>query len=76
MTLTFTEPLEPEFCKVEVHDAGGHALDVGALEHPKPQQLRVTLPPLSAGDYTVHWAGTSIDTHQTEGSFDFTVEAP
>jgi len=76
VTLTFTEAVESAFCKVEVHDGDGHALDVGALEHPKPKQLRVTLPPLSAGNYTVHWAVTSIDTHQTEGSFDFTIEAP
>ena len=74
--LTFTEPVEPEFCKVEVRDADGKVLETGALEHPEPEQLRMTLPSLPEGDYRVHWAVTSVDTHQTEGSFDFTVRAP
>jgi methionine-rich copper-binding protein CopC len=59
-----------------VLDAHGQAIATGVLEHPKPDELRLPLPPLSAGDYTVHWAVTSVDTHQTEGRFEFTVSAP
>ena len=76
LTLRFTEPVELNFCRVELRDAKGQGMEIGALEQPKPEELRVTLPPLSVGDYTVHWAVTSVDTHQTEGNFDFTVAAP
>jgi copper resistance protein C len=30
--------------------------------------------PLSAGVYTVHWAAVSVDTHHTQGTFEFTVK--
>jgi methionine-rich copper-binding protein CopC len=76
MSLTFTEPVESGFCRVEVRDAHGQKVSAGALEHPQPETLRLPLPPLPRGDYTVQWAVTSVDTHQTKGSFDFTVSAP
>jgi methionine-rich copper-binding protein CopC len=76
VTATFTEPIEASFSRLEVFDANGQRIDSAAVEHPKPQELRVALPPVPPGDYTVHWAVTSVDTHQTEGRFDFTVVAP
>lgn len=76
VTLTFTEPIEPNFCQLEVSNAQDQRIDTGAIEHPNANQLRVLLPPLPAGDYTVHWAVTSVDTHQTQGRFGFTVAAP
>jgi methionine-rich copper-binding protein CopC len=30
--------------------------------------------PLSAGAYTVHWQAVSVDTHHTQGTFEFTVK--
>jgi copper resistance protein C len=30
--------------------------------------------PLSAGEYKVHWQAVSVDTHHTQGSFQFTVK--
>jgi methionine-rich copper-binding protein CopC len=30
--------------------------------------------PLSAGEYKVHWQAVSVDTHHTQGSFEFTVK--
>jgi methionine-rich copper-binding protein CopC len=74
--LTFTEPVEKDFSRVEVLDAHERPVAAGQLEHPDPRELRVTLPALPPGDYTVHWAVTSVDTHQTEGRFDFSVTAP
>ncbi len=76
VSLTFTEPVEASFCRIDVHDAHGQAFSAGVLEHPKPEELRLPLPVLSAGRYTVHWTVTSVDTHQTEGRFEFTVSAP
>jgi methionine-rich copper-binding protein CopC len=76
VTLTFTEPIEPDFSRVEIFDANDHRVETALTEHPKADQLRVPLPVLAPGEYTVHWAVTSIDTHQTEGRFAFTFAAP
>ena len=76
VTLTFTEAIEADFSRIEVFDARDHRVDSGAIEHPNAEQLRVPLPPLPPGEYTVHWAVTSVDTHQTEGRFGFTLAAP
>jgi methionine-rich copper-binding protein CopC len=35
--------------------------------------LSVQLPKLVPGTYTVSWHVTSVDTHKTEGNFQFTV---
>jgi methionine-rich copper-binding protein CopC len=74
--LSFTEPIEPSFSRIEVRDAGGRRLNGGTMEHPAPDRLGVALPPLPPGTYHVHWAVTSVDTHQTEGNFQFTVSKP
>ena len=76
VTLEFTEAVEPDFSRIEVRDAHDQPVAVGALEHPHPEELQVSLPPLPSGDYTVHWVVTSVDTHQTEGRFEFTVSGP
>jgi copper resistance protein C len=73
VTLSFTEPIEPSFSRIDISDVQGRRIDAGKVEHPAPDRLSVTLPPLSAGTYTVHWAVTSVDTHQTEGKFEFSV---
>jgi methionine-rich copper-binding protein CopC len=73
LTLTFTEPVEAKFSRITVTGADDRAVDAGSLEHPAAEVLRVAVPALAPGDYTVHWAVTSIDTHQTEGKYDFTV---
>jgi methionine-rich copper-binding protein CopC len=74
--LTFTEPVEAAFSRIEVRNAQEQRIDAGAVERPTPTELRLALPPLPAGMYTVHWSVTSVDTHQTEGSFQFTVAHP
>jgi len=76
VSLTFTEPVEATFCRVDVQDAHSQRISAGALEHPQPEELRLPLPSLTPGDYTVHWVVISVDTHRTEGRFEFTVSAP
>jgi len=76
VTLAFTEPIEPDFCRVEILDAHDHRVDSGPIEHPTATELRVALPALPPSEYTVHWTVTSVDTHQTEGRFTFTFAAP
>jgi methionine-rich copper-binding protein CopC len=74
LTLHFTEPVEPLFCTIELLGPAGTAVGV-----PVPrvtdggQALFVTLPKLPAGTYTVVWHVTSVDTHKTEGRYQFTI---
>jgi methionine-rich copper-binding protein CopC len=37
--------------------------------------MRVSVKPLSAGIYKVNWRAVSTDTHKTEGSFAFSLDA-
>ena len=76
LQLRFTEPIEPAFWRLEVMDPAGKRVDTSAPEHPAPDALRVLLPPLTPGEYTVRWAVVSVDTHPTEGSFTFSVKKP
>jgi copper resistance protein C len=73
--LWFTERLEAAFSTVTVTNAAGQAVDTGdgRVDPAAPKQLRVSLPPLPAGTYTVLWRVLSVDTHVTEGTFHFTV---
>jgi hypothetical protein len=74
LQLSFTEKVEPVFCRVTVQAADGKTVTTGPLHGADAdQQLVVTLPVLPPGTYTVTWHATSVDTHKTEGSFHFTV---
>ena len=74
LALRFSEGVEPLFCTVELLNHAGAAIGV-----PAPRLvgdgdvLIVTLPELPPGVYTVVWHVTSVDTHKTEGRFQFTV---
>ncbi len=76
LTLEFTEPIEPAFSRVEIVGPDGAPIKVGSVEHPAPAVLRVPLPPLPPGEYTVQWAVVSVDTHSTAGRFTFSVKYP
>jgi methionine-rich copper-binding protein CopC len=76
VTLFFTEPVEEAFSRIEVRDEHGATVPTGALQHPAPDRLTVSLPSLRPGTYTVHWAVVSVDTHPTEGSFEVSVKEP
>ncbi|HEY2713822.1 MAG TPA: copper resistance CopC family protein [Chthoniobacterales bacterium] len=74
--LWFTQNLEPAFSKLEVQDAQGKAVDKkDAHVDPKEKALLVvSLPPLRPGSYTVIWHVVSVDTHRTQGHFQFTLK--
>ena len=75
LALTYTEPVEPLFSSIEVTDANGARVDQGkATSQDDGRILVVTLKPLQPGIYTVAWHVTSVDTHKTEGHFQFTVK--
>ena len=74
LTLRFSESVEPLFCTIELLNAAGAAI---AVPTPKVadegQVLIVALPKLPPGTYTVVWHVTSVDTHKTEGRYQFTI---
>ena len=74
--LTFSEGVEPKFTKVSVTGPGG-AVPLGAAKTESGNQAVLIVPiakGLAAGVYKVHWAAVSVDTHHTQGTFEFTVK--
>jgi hypothetical protein len=75
VTITYTEGVEPDFSTIEVRNAAGTRVDKADphLIGGEQTRLSVSLPKLPAGEYTVIWHVTSVDTHKTEGRFTFSV---
>jgi copper resistance protein C len=76
LKLYFSERLEPAYSRVRVEDGQGARVDRddSRVDRSNPLLLRVTLPPLAPGTYTVIWRVLSVDSHTTEGRFTFRVE--
>ncbi len=72
----FTQNLEPAFSSVEVKDAKGKQVDKkDAHFDDKDKSLFIlSLPSLPDGTYTVTWHAVSVDTHRTQGHFEFTIK--
>lgn len=75
VSLVFTEALELALSSVTLADAEGNEIGLEAPENEEgdPRSLRVTLPALTPGVYTVAWTVTSVDTHSTSGTYSFTL---
>ena len=73
----FTQSLEPAFSTIEVKDGQGNEVDKKDvhLNAKDKTLLIVSVPPLPDGTYTVTWHATSVDTHRTQGQFEFIVKA-
>ena len=76
MHLWFTQELEPAFSWVTVTDRSGASMNDGpaTIDSSNKSELTVKLKPLSAGLYTVKWHALSVDTHTTDGDFNFQVK--
>jgi copper resistance protein C len=75
--LEFSEGVEPKFSKVTLTGPGGAAVPLGSAATAAGNQAVLIVPiakPLSPGDYKVHWQAVSVDTHHTQGTFEFTVK--
>lgn len=72
----FTQNLEPAFSTLEVRDAQGREVDKkdAHLDTKDKSLFLVSLPKLPAGAYTVIWHAVSVDTHKTQGRFQFTIK--
>ena len=70
--LHFTEPLEPAFSAVTVTDENGHDVSTGP---PVVGGSEIDLPlkALAPGRYRVSWHAVSVDTHRTQGKYNFLV---
>ena len=78
VAIVFSEPIEPRFSTIEVTNALGRRVDDDRprLVGEDPKRLGVGITGLTAGTYSVVWHATSVDTHQTNGQYRFTVADP
>jgi len=72
----YTQELEPAFSSIVVKDAQGKEVDKKDVHVDAKDKLllEVSLPKLPAGTYTVIWHVVSVDTHRTQGRFEFTIK--
>ena len=74
VSIRYDAPIEKLFAKIEVLDANGKNEVVGEPEiGPDGVTLSVKVGALEPGEYTVKWSVIGIDTHHTQGSYQFTV---
>jgi copper resistance protein C len=71
----FTERLEPSLSKIQVFDSQGTEVDKRdtKVDPKNGQLLLVSLPVIKSGKYRVTWRVVSVDTHVTNGSFEFEI---
>jgi methionine-rich copper-binding protein CopC len=76
ITLTFNEKVEEAFSTVVLADGEGKAVaaNKAKVDAANPAILRLQVPALSAGAYTVTWAVAGHDGHRRKGDFKFTVK--
>lgn len=70
--LHFSESLEGAFSAITVTDAAGHDMAAGAMVA-NGSELDLPLKTLKPGRYRVNWHAVSVDTHRTEGKYNFLV---
>lgn len=75
VVLSFTQDLEPAFSQIEVRNASGSTVTSGKaqVDRADHRQIRVPLKTLPPGTYKVIWRVLSVDTHRTQGDFNFRV---
>ncbi len=74
VTIRYNAPIEKVFAKLQVVDASGINVATGAPQvSADGLTLSIELGVLAPGDYTVKWSVVGIDTHRTQGSYQFTV---
>ena len=74
--LIFSERLEAAYARLRVEDASGARVDLGdvSVARDDGRRLTVSLPPLPAGAYTIHFRVVSVDGHVVESSLPFAVK--
>ena len=75
--ITFSEGVEPRFSGITLTSEAGAAAPVGKSSVDPSDNATLVTPvsgPLKPGVYTVHWHAVAVDTHRTQGSFQFTIQ--
>jgi len=75
--LKFSEGVEPHFSSITLQTQAGSRVPIGKPNIAPGDDTTFIAPvphPLKAGMYTVTWHAVSVDTHKTQGSFQFTVQ--
>jgi len=75
LSMEFSEGVEPAFSAITVVGEGGKHFEQGKphVVGGDPTHVAIDLLPLPPGTYSVTWRATSVDTHKTQGSYQFTV---
>ena len=74
VVIKFDAPIEKLFAKIEVLDAAGKNDAIGAPAiDSDAKTMTIKVATLSPGQYRVKWSVVCIDSHHTEGSYQFTV---
>jgi methionine-rich copper-binding protein CopC len=76
LRLEFSEAVELGFSGVDVGPAAGGTIAISGVRFADDghKVLLAKLPMLGPGVYRVKWHVVSVDTHRTEGDFNFTVK--
>lgn len=76
IALTFNEKVEEAFSTINLADGEGKqvASNKAKVDAANPAILRLEVPSLGAGAYTVTWAVAGHDGHRRKGDFKFTVK--
>jgi methionine-rich copper-binding protein CopC len=74
--LTFNEKVEAAFSSIVVQDGGGKDIEAGKaqVDAANPILLKLELPALGSGSYSVRWVAVGPDGHRRSGQFGFTVK--
>jgi methionine-rich copper-binding protein CopC len=76
ITLTFNEKIEATFSSVVLTNGEGKtvATSKATVDEANPAIMRVDVPTLATGAYSVTWAAVGGDGHRRKGDFKFTVK--
>jgi copper resistance protein C len=76
VVLRFNEKLEAAFSSIKVLDSDGKPVAAGKseLDAADPSVMKVPVPALAPGKYTVRYAAVGSDGHRRTGSYAFTVK--
>jgi copper resistance protein C len=75
--INFSEGVEANFSGLTLTSQAGGSIPVGKSSVDPSDNTTLVTPvsqPLRPGVYTVNWHAVAVDTHKTQGSFQFTVK--
>jgi hypothetical protein len=76
VVLHFNEKLEAAFSSIKVVDSQGKAVstDNAVVDEADPAAIKVAVPTLATGKYTVQFVAVGHDGHRRNGQYSFTVK--